>query len=45
MGLVDEDDIADAVVQLLTASKLGSAERIVIGPELLSHNQVCPSAV
>ena len=40
VGLVAEDDIADVAVELLTAPKLGGAERVIVGPELLSFDEV-----
>ena len=40
-GFISEDDIADIAVEFLTASKLGNVERILLGPELLSYQDVC----
>ncbi len=40
IGLISEDDIADVAVDLLTASKLGGAEPTIVGPELLSYDDV-----
>ena len=39
-GFISEDDIADIAVEFLTASKLGNVERILLGPELLSYQDV-----
>ena len=44
-GFVSEDDIADVAVDLLTAPKLGGAEPIIVGPELLSYDDVRNSSV
>ena len=40
VSLVAEDDIADVAVELLTAPKLGGAECVIVGPELLSFDEV-----
>ena len=40
VGFISEDDIADVAIDLLTASKLGGAEPIIVGPELLSYDDV-----
>ena len=39
-GFISEDDIADVAIDLLTASKLGGAELIIVGPELLTYDDV-----
>jgi len=40
IGFISEDDIADVAVELLSSSKLGGADRIIVGPELLSYDQI-----
>lgn len=40
LGLVAEDDIADVAVELFCAPKLGGVEKPIVGPELLSYDEV-----
>lgn len=40
LGFVAEDDIADAAAEILTTPKLGGTERLIVGPELLSYDEV-----
>ena len=43
IGFISEDDIADVAIKFLTSTKLGGANPIIVGPELLSYNQVSRS--
>jgi hypothetical protein len=40
IGFISDEDIAEIGVELITAAKMGGVERIIIGPELLSYEDV-----